>query len=315
MLCISGERARRAGVRPLRIGIINVMPRGEAYEPLVLSALGRAAVHVEPAWIRLRTHRYKSADPRRLERFYRLFESVVARGPLDGLVLTGAPVEEIEFEEVTYWDELSAILAFARTGIASTLGLCWGGLALARLLGIRKEVFPKKLFGVYETRNLDRTHPVTGGMDDRFWCPQSRHSGVSDTAMEAARDRGAVRLLAHAGEAGYTIFEGADRRFLAHLGHPEYEADRLVDEYRRDIARGRTDVPPPVNLDIDAPVNRWSGHATEFFAKWLRHLCERAALARWPRFQFRGWGDAVHHRRWRRIRFRLDHRKKLFNPK
>jgi len=279
VLCLSHEEANRADIRPLRIGILNIMPKGETYEFHILFPLSRSIIQVEPVFIRLHSHLYKSTDPQHLELFYDYFENVTTRGQIDGLIVTGAPVEEIRFEEVTYWDEISAILAFARHNVTSTLGLCWGGLALAKLLGIEKEMFPRKLFGVFETRNLDRSHPVTGEMDDLFWCPQSRHSGIPDAVLEEARARGVVRLLAHSRESGYTIFESADRRLLAHLGHPEYEAHRLVDEYRRDVALGRTDVFPPANLDLDAPVNRWRSHGLEFFSQWIRNVYQPIAWA------------------------------------
>ncbi len=125
------------------------------------------------------------------------------------------------------------------------LGICWGGLALAKLLGIEKEIYQKKMFGMFETMNLNRTHPITGEMDDIFWCPQSRHSGISDSVLEAERDKGIINLLAHTKDGDYTIFESKDQRYLMHLGHPEYEAQRLVDEYKRDMSIGRKDVPFP----------------------------------------------------------------------
>ena len=133
---------------------------------------------------------------------------------------------------------------------------------------------------MFETQNLNRSHPIIGDLDDTFWCVQSRHSGISDKILEDARNGGLVNLLAHSENGGYTIFESADRRFLMHLGHPEYEAQRLVDEYKRDVALGRTDVLPPVNLDVERPVNRWRSHGLEFFAQWVRYIYEPT---RWER--------------------------------
>ncbi len=280
ILCLSEEEANRADIRPLRIGILNIMPKAETYEQSILYPLSRSIIQIEPVWIRLHHHRYKSSDPLHLERQYRFFEDVIARGPLDGLIVTGAPVEEMEYRDVTYWDELVTIFAFARQNITSTLGICWGGLALGKMLGIEKVLYPRKLFGVFETRNLDRSHPITGDLDDVFWCAQSRHSGISDQALEEARDGGLARLLAHSDPGGYTIFESADGRFLAHLGHPEYETGRLVDEYRRDSAKGRTNVSPPVNVNLERPVNRWRSHGIEFFAQWVRHVYEPTARER-----------------------------------
>ena len=210
------------------------------------------------------------------------FEEAVRRQPLDGLILTGAPVEEMPFEQVYYWDELSEIMAYARRNVASTLGICWGGLALAGLLGIDKVLLPRKLFGVFQNRSLEREHRITGDTDDVFWCPQSRHSGIADEALEAAQQRGVVRLLAHAAETGYTILESSDQRYLMHLGHPEYEPQRLVHEYRRDIEGGRTDVLPPANLDLDQPLNNWRSHRNEFFSQWIKFIYDMTSFATAP---------------------------------
>ncbi len=274
VLCISEEEANRADIRPLRVGILNIMPKGEAYEPYLLFPLSRTIIQIEPIWIRLHSHAYKSTDIDHLDHYYDYFENAIAKAPLDGLVVTGAPVEEMEYEQVSYWDEITTILTFARQNITSTFGICWGGLALAKMVGIEKEMFKEKLFGVFETRNLDRSHPITGELDDVFWCVQSRHSGISDGVLERERSAGKLNLLAHSNNGGYTIFESADRRFLMHLGHPEYEAQRLVEEYQRDAALGRSDVPRPANLDVNKPVNRWRSHGLEFFAQWIRFIYE-----------------------------------------
>ena len=274
VLCISEEEANRADIRPLRVGILNIMPKGEAYEPYLLFPLSRTIIQIEPIWIRLHSHAYKSTDLDHLDHYYDYFENAIAKAPLDGLVVTGAPVEEMEYEQVSYWDEITTILTFSRQNITSTFGICWGGLALAKMVGIEKEMFNKKLFGVFETRNLDRSHPITGELDDVFWCVQSRHSGISDGVLERERSAGTLNLLAHSDNGGYTIFESADRRFLMHLGHPEYEAQRLVEEYRRDADLGRSDVPLPANLDVNKPVNRWRSHGLEFFAQWIRYIYE-----------------------------------------
>jgi homoserine O-succinyltransferase len=186
----------------------------------------------------------------------------------------------MRYEDVNYWDEITTILTFARQNITSTFGICWGGLALAKILEIEKEIYEHKLFGVFETRNLERSHPITGDLDDVFWCVQSRHSGISDSDLETAQASRLVNLLAHSKNGGYTIFESSDHRFLMHLGHPEYEAQRLVEEYKRDAALGRTDVLPPANLDINNPMNRWRSHGLEFFAQWVRFVYEPT---RWER--------------------------------
>jgi homoserine O-succinyltransferase/O-acetyltransferase len=274
VICLSDDEANRADIRPLRIGILNIMPKGESYEPYLLFPLSRTIIQIEPLWLRMHTHKYKTTDQSHLNLNYDYFENTIAHAPLDGLVITGAPVEELRYEDVNYWDEITAILNYAKINITSTLGICWGGLALGKMLGIEKEMYSKKLFGMFETYNLDRTHPITGEMDDVFWCPQSRHSGISDKELEAARMDGRINLLAHSNNGGYTIFESTDHRYLMHLGHPEYEAARLVEEYKRDVTLGRADVPIPANIDLEHPRNRWRSHGLEFFSQWIRYIYE-----------------------------------------
>jgi homoserine O-succinyltransferase len=270
-MALVGEGAELAR-RPLRVGIINIMPRAETYEANLLRPLARAAAVVEPVWIRLTSHVYGSSDAAHIANRYTAFEPAVTEAPLDGLILTGAPVEELPFEEVHYWPELREILRYARTAVPSTLGLCWGGLALAKLLEIEKRRFPKKLFGVYQNRNLAPEVGVLGDSDDLFWCAHSRHSGIADQVLEAAAADQRVTLLAHAPETGYSIFESRDRRYLMHLGHPEYDARRLAFEWERDRALGRTDVEPPRDFDPRSPVTTWRSHCATLFSQWLETL-------------------------------------------
>lgn len=267
--------------RPLHIGIINIMPRLEAYEPSLLGPLARVGRTIVPVFVRLESHAYGSSDQDHLARFYRPYESAIAHAPLDGLILTGAPVEELPFEEVRYWRELSQILGHARSQVPGTLGICWGGLALGGLLGIEKTLFPKKLFGVFDNRVLVDDHPVLA--DRRFQCAHSRHSGVTDVELERAANAGIVRLLSHAPETGYSLFETPDHRFLMHLGHPEYEAARLVFEWNRDRGLERPDVGPPENFDLAAPETTWRSHREGLFARWVARLASaRADLAVTP---------------------------------
>jgi homoserine O-succinyltransferase len=240
----------------------------------LLYPLGRSILQVEPVWIRLKKHSYSSTSNDHLEKFYVTFEEAIADKHLDGLILTGAPVEDIPYEDVIYWDEICSIINFAKTNIASTLGICWGGLAIAKFLGIEKEVTPKKIFGVFEVKNLYPHHKITGGCDDVFWCPYSSFSRLPDNALEKARDMGKINLLAYSSDVGYMIFESVDHKFIVHLGHPEYPASRLVEEYKRDMEKGKNGVEPPVNLDVYNPLNRWRGHCLDFFAQWIKHIHE-----------------------------------------
>ena len=250
------------------------MPEAESYELNLLFPLGRSPLQIEPIWIRLHDHCYTSSDHNHLDRIYVSFEEAVKEHHLDGLLISGAPVEQIPFEDVRYWNELNTILTYARKHIVSTVGICWGGLALAKSMGIEKLNFDSKLFGVFETKNLSSKHPITGEMDDIYWCPHSRHAGIDNAVLEAKEKEGAINLLAHSKEAGYVIFESTDHRFLMHLGHMEYDANRLVNEYNRDMKADRKDVQPPAHVDLENPVNRWRAHNLEFFSQWVRYVYE-----------------------------------------
>jgi homoserine O-succinyltransferase/O-acetyltransferase len=252
-----------------RVGIINIMPRAEAYEAYLRRPLDAASVRVEPIWIRLESHVYSSSDIERVRSRYLTFEAAEAAAPLDALILTGAPVEELAFEDVRYFRELRAILEHVRERAVPTLGLCWGGLALGHLLGLSKVLFDKKLFGVFEQRWLDGTHRLARGSGPTFPCTHSRHSGMRDAELEQAADAGLVRLLAHGGDTGYTLFESSDGLQLAHLGHPEYPARRLLEEYERDRAAGRPGVDAPLNYDLNDPQATWEPHSNRLFNNWL----------------------------------------------
>ncbi len=272
IMCISQELAASQDIRPLKIGILNIMPNVQTYEFNLLYPLGKSILQIIPVWIKLSTHKYNTSSREHLDVLYITFKEAVNEGPLDGLIITGAPVEELSFNEVKYWREIQSIIQYARKNIISTLGICWGGMALAKTAGIAKEPFDNKLFGVFETRNLDRHHPITGDLDDVFRCPQSRHSGYADATLEAERDKGNLNLLAHSQDAGYSIFETTDRRLIIHLGHPEYNSGRLVEETIRDRKKQREDVKDPVLFDLENPINCWRSHRNEFFSQWIKYI-------------------------------------------
>jgi len=266
---IPPSQAKRQDIRPLRIGILNIMPLGEKYEFNILHPLGLSVLQLEPIWIRLESHNYKSWEPKHVDDIYVTYEEAMRDQPLDGLILTGAPVETIEYEDVYYWEEIKTILSDARKNIPSTLGLCWAGFVMAYLEGVKKLNYDHKLFGVFELKNLAPDHPIIGELDDVFFCPQSRHAGMPDEAMEEASESGRLKLLAYGPEAGYSIFSTTDDRFIAHTGHPEYNATRLAEEAKRD--HGNPEVPAPANFDFNNPINRWRSHRNIFFAQWVSY--------------------------------------------
>ena len=274
---VEKSHAEQFDIRPMRIGILNLMPQAQEYETHLLEPLGRPILQVEPVWLRLRSHVYKSTPLAHLEKLYITHDEALQEAPLDGLIVTGAPVEQLPFEDITYWSELEETLGYAREHYASTLGICWGGLALARLIGIEKIGFEKKLFGVFPAERLaPKEHPLVGGLDDLFDTPQSRHAGIADERLEQAARDGEVNLLAWGKESGYTIFETPDHRFVMNLGHPEYIKRRLVDEYLRDRATNRTDVEAPFGVDLERPHNTRRSQRNTFFEAWLKLIYRRA---------------------------------------
>ena len=273
---IEPELAERQDIRPLKIGILNIMPLGKQYEFNLLHPLGLSPLQIEPIWIRLKSHSYKTWDLSHLDNLYISWEEAMNPVPLDGLIITGAPVEHLPFEDVTYWPELVEIINTARRECASTLGLCWAGFALAYLAGVDKQEFSKKLFGVFPMRSLVPGHPLMGNQDDEFLCPQSRHAGLPDIAMEEAQRQGRLRLLSYGEKVGYTIFETTDQRQLMHLGHPEYNVSRLISEMERDKERG--DVPPPENFDAEKAHTSWRSHRNLLFQQWLWFCYQRVSL-------------------------------------
>jgi homoserine O-succinyltransferase len=262
-----------------RVGVINVMPTGEVYERMLLAALAATPFVIEPCFIRLETHAYKSTDHAHLDRWYRSFDAWADDGPLDGLILTGAPIEHLPLSEVRYWPELRGILLRAEREIGSTLGLCWGAIALGDLVGVGPEVRREKLFGVFSHRVLPGGATLLGETET-FLCPQSRHACVaaSDLARAVAAER--VALLAELEGGDPVVFATRDHRLVAHLGHPEYEPDRLAFEWRRDRRKGRTDVPPPSGLDVERPTKTWAAHTATLFERWIGLALRNARLAR-----------------------------------
>ncbi len=263
------------GRPPVRLGIVNLMPFAEQYELELAAALARTARPVQPVWLKLRHARYKSSDPDVIAG-YSIWEEALARNPLDGLIVTGAPVETLPFETVDYWPELNRLLdALPKTPV---LGLCWGGLVLAKRLGLEKRAYARKRFGVFRCERLDPGHSLTTPLTPVFDCPVSTHAGVPEAALEAADAAGHIRLLARSAEAGVLMFESVDGRFVMHMGHPEYGPRRLPEEYRRDRERGRGDVHPPLHVDLDNPTETWRDQSDHFF----NGLIERCAVPpRW----------------------------------
>lgn len=264
-----------------RIGFVNLMPHARQFELMLLPQFGTAGPF-EPVWLRMAGRRYALDDPADIDARY---VDPADAGPLDGLVVTGAAVEHLPFEQVRYLPELGAVVADAAGAGLPVLGLCWGALAVGHLLlGLRHEVYEQKVSGAYPTDLLVTGHPAGGhpiadGLDDRFWTAHSRYAGFDESTVDDAVRAGRVRRIAAAPGAGTIIAESADHQVLMHIGHPEYPGERLAAEYRRDLAAGLPSLRPPAGVDLDAPRCLWRSHSLAFFAGWTA-LVARCARAR-----------------------------------
>jgi homoserine O-succinyltransferase/O-acetyltransferase len=266
------ERAARQDIRPMRVAILNLMPTKIATETQILRLIGNTALQVDVTLLRTATHDPRNASAEHLLKHYRTFEEV--RGEkFDGLIITGAPVEQLEFEQVDYWPELVRIMDWAATDVVSTFHICWGAqAALYHLYGIPKHPLPRKLFGVFEHRNLAPTERLLRGFDDTFLAPHSRHTEVRRADLERV---GALSILAESGEAGVYLAGSKDGRHVFVTGHSEYDPLTLQAEYQRDLARGLPiEVPRnyyPKDDPSQPPQVRWRGHASLLYANWLNY--------------------------------------------
>lgn len=266
------ERAARQDIRPMRVAILNLMPTKIATETQILRLLGNSALQVDVTLLRTATHDARNTGADHLLKHYTTFEEI--RGEkFDGLIITGAPVEQMEFEEVDYWPELTRIMDWAATEVFSTFNICWGAqAALYHRYGIPKHPLPRKMFGVFEHRTLEPTERLLRGFDDLFFAPHSRHTEIRRADIEKIAD---LTLLAESALAGVYLVGSRDGRHVFVTGHSEYDPLTLKTEYDRDLGKG---------LPIDVPRNyyprddpslpprvRWRGHASLLYANWLNY--------------------------------------------
>lgn len=257
-------------IRPLKIAIVNLMPTKIATEIQLLRLLGNSPVQVDITLIRAENHVSKNTSAAHLERFYTTFSQV--RGQkFDGMIITGAPVEQLDFSHVDYWDELKDIMDYSRRYVFSTLYICWGAQAgLYHHFGINKHVLPQKMFGVFPHRVTDRLNPIFRGFDDVFCVPHSRHTEIRRDEILAVPD---LQILAESDEAGVCILKDRSRNQFFITGHMEYDAETLAAEYFRDVDRGLP-IARPVNYfpqddPSRVPMLTWRAHANLFFSNWM----------------------------------------------
>ena len=263
-------RANAQDIRPLEIAILNLMPLKEATELDILRVLSNFPIQVEITFLTTATHRGSHVDESHLNKFYLTFDKVRDRR-FDGIIITGAPVEQLEFEEVEYWDELKEIFEWSKTHVFSTFHICWGAQAgLYYHYGIRKHMLPAKLSGVYLHRVIHRRKIMMRGMDDLFYVPQSRYTGIDE---EAVRSDPELYVVADSPEAGIYMILACSSRQIFITGHSEYDRYDLDQEYRRDLARG-IDPDVPVNYYPDddpdkEPILSWRSSSNCTYTNWL----------------------------------------------
>ena len=266
-------RASTQDIRPLEIAIVNLMPIKEVTETQLLRLLGNTPLQVEVTFLTMTSHASEHVSAEYLEAFYRTFSSVKER-KFDGLVVTGAPVENLAFEEVDYWSELKAIMDWSADHVFSSLFICWASqAALYHFYGIEKRPLEKKVFGVFDHRVIRPRHRLVRGFDDVFNAPHSRHTAICREDVASCPD---LEILAESDEAGVYLVASKDGRRIFVTGHSEYDADTLDREYRRDIDRGlNIDIPRHYFPDDDpakAPAVTWRAHANLLFVNWLNYF-------------------------------------------
>ena len=270
---VMGERRAVAqDIRPLRILILNLMPLKIVTESHLLRVLSNSPLQVEVELLMTSGHTHRNTPQEHLLAFYKQFEEVRHRY-FDGLIITGAPVELLDFEEVTYWKELQEIMDWSKTHVTSTVHICWGAQAgLYHHFGLKKFELGKKLLGVFEHEVLLRTEPLLRGFDDTFTAPHSRYTEVREADIEACKG---VVLLTRSAEAGPYIVISEDRRQIFVTGHPEYEANTLGEEYWRDVNKGMEMAVPdyyyPDNNPENPPRVTWRSHAHLLYSNWLNY--------------------------------------------
>ena len=270
---MTDSRAITQDIRPLKILVLNLMPKKTETETQLSRLLGNSPLQVEFELIHTKSHVPKHTPKEYLLAFYKTFDDVKHQ-KFDGLIITGAPVEKMEFEEVTYWEELCEIMEWSKTHVHSTFHICWAAQAgLYYHYGIQKKQLPEKLFGVYSHRADYKRAILLRGFDDEFWVPHSRHTTVERADIEQVPG---LKILASSPEAGVYILMNKEGRQIFVTGHSEYDIDTLQREYIRDKGAGLPIQVPanyyPGDDDTQPPIVRWRGHGNLLYSNWLNYF-------------------------------------------
>ncbi len=266
------NRAMHQDIRPLQVCILNIMPVKQDTELQLLRALSNTPLQVDVTFLNVKSHTSLNTSANHLNKFYTTIDEV-RDGKFDGLIITGAPVEDITFEEVDYWEELCGIMEWSKTNVTSTLHICWGAqAALYYHYGIQKRQLPEKLFGVYPHRVSNRKIPLVRGFDDIFMAPHSRHTESPSEEIHACRE---LTVLAESEEAGvYLALANGGKQIFVN-GHPEYDRYTLHNEYIRDLNKGLPIHIPyhyyPNDDPGEKPLLQWRSHSNNLYSNWLNY--------------------------------------------
>ena len=271
------KRATSQDIRPLKVGLLNLMPLKEDTELQILRSLSNTPLQVDVVFVNVSSHQSKNTSTSHINKFYVPFKDI-KKQRFDGFIITGAPVEQMPFEEVDYWEELKEIMEWTKTHVTSTVHLCWGAqAALYYHFGIDKVQMDAKVFGVFEHRVQNRKTPLVRGFDDVFLAPHSRHTTVP-TELIKAEER--ITVLAESDEAGVFLAMADEGKQIYVMGHPEYDRVTLHNEYMRDKNKGlEIELPknyyPDDNCEIK-PLLTWRSHANNFYTNWINYYVYQA---------------------------------------
>lgn len=270
---MSNFRADTQDIRPLKIIILNLMPTKLETETQLLRLLSNSPLQIDVEFLQTMSHEAKNVSKSHMDKFYSSFDDI-KDNKYDGMIITGAPVEHLEFEEVDYWEELCTIMEWSKKNVYSTFHICWGAQAgLYYHYGIRKFQLKEKMFGVFPHNSLDVTHPLMRGLDDEYYVPHSRHTEVRRQDIAKIKD---LQIISYSEIAGVHIIADMDCRKFFVTGHSEYDRDTLAKEYFRDKSKG-LDIKMPCNYfpnddDRLVPVMNWKSSASLIFSNWLNYF-------------------------------------------
>ncbi|WP_340302168.1 homoserine O-succinyltransferase [Roseobacter sp. HKCCD7870] len=276
VMVMGRSAAESQDIRPLKIGLLNLMPKKIQTETQFARLIGASPLQTEFSLIRMSKHETKNTAAEHMAEFYQPFRDVRDQ-KFDGLIITGAPIEHLDFEDVTYWSELCEIFEWTQTNVHSTFGICWGGMAMINYFhGVKKHMLPAKQFGCYRHRNLQSDSPYLRGFSDDLVMPVSRWTEMRRPEIEAA----GLPVLLDSPEVGPALVEDSAHRALYIFNHLEYDSTTLAEEYQRDLGNVQVDgasIALPVNYfphddPSQKPLNRWRSHAHLLFGNWISEI-------------------------------------------